>query len=109
MTTVSLPETEAERTDEPGALTDGIHLVVDALKLNDVHTIYGVVGIPITDEHVTYLEGSNSITRHRDKHWHHKPQLLLKHVGSFNSIDMSMFCTVRSDFHAPNRYRLGAK
>ena len=31
------------------ALTDGIHLVVDALKLNDVQTIYGVVGIPITD------------------------------------------------------------
>lgn len=31
------------------ALTDGIHLVVDALKLNDVETIYGVVGIPITD------------------------------------------------------------
>src|SRR4029077_5656231 len=49
MTTVSLPETEAEHSDEPGALTDGIHLVVDALKLNDVHTIYGVVGIPITD------------------------------------------------------------
>ena len=49
MTIASLPDTEAERTDEPGALTDGIHLVVDALKLNDVHTIYGVVGIPITD------------------------------------------------------------
>ena len=31
------------------ALTDGIHLVVDALKLNEVKTIYGVVGIPITD------------------------------------------------------------
>jgi oxalyl-CoA decarboxylase len=30
-------------------LTDGYHLVVDALKLNDVQTIYGVVGIPITD------------------------------------------------------------
>jgi oxalyl-CoA decarboxylase len=30
-------------------LTDGSHLVVDALKLNDVHTIYGLVGIPITD------------------------------------------------------------
>ncbi|AQA03308.1 oxalyl-CoA decarboxylase [Mycobacterium sp. MS1601] len=29
--------------------TDGFHLVVDALKLNDVETIYGVVGIPITD------------------------------------------------------------
>jgi oxalyl-CoA decarboxylase len=30
-------------------LTDGYHLVVDALKLNDVDTIYGLVGIPITD------------------------------------------------------------
>src|SRR4051812_16107446 len=29
--------------------TDGFHLVVDALKLNGVSTIYGVVGIPITD------------------------------------------------------------
>jgi len=31
------------------ALTDGFHLAVDALKANDVQTIYGVVGIPITD------------------------------------------------------------
>ena len=30
-------------------LTDGYHLVVDGLKLNGVETIYGVVGIPITD------------------------------------------------------------
>ncbi len=30
-------------------LTDGFHVVVDALKANDVDTIYGVVGIPITD------------------------------------------------------------
>ena len=30
-------------------LTDGFHLVVNALKANDVSTIYGVVGIPITD------------------------------------------------------------
>ena len=30
-------------------LTDGCHLVIDALKLNDVTTIYGLVGIPITD------------------------------------------------------------
>jgi oxalyl-CoA decarboxylase len=30
-------------------LTDGYHLVVEALKLNGVRTIYGVVGIPITD------------------------------------------------------------
>jgi oxalyl-CoA decarboxylase len=30
-------------------LTDGFNLVVDALQLNRVDTIYGVVGIPITD------------------------------------------------------------
>ncbi|MGW1720365.1 oxalyl-CoA decarboxylase [Streptomyces sp. NPDC002156] len=35
--------------DVPTELTDGYHLVVDALKMNDVDTIYGVVGIPITD------------------------------------------------------------
>lgn len=31
------------------SLTDGFHLVVDALKLNGIDTIYGVAGIPITD------------------------------------------------------------
>jgi oxalyl-CoA decarboxylase len=30
-------------------LTDGFHLLIDALKLNGVETIYGVPGIPITD------------------------------------------------------------
>ena len=30
-------------------LTDGFHLVLDALKLNGIKTIYGVPGIPITD------------------------------------------------------------
>ena len=30
-------------------LTDGFHLVIDALKLNGITTIYGVPGIPITD------------------------------------------------------------
>jgi len=34
--------------DSP-AMTDGFHLVVDALKLNGIDTIYGVAGIPITD------------------------------------------------------------
>src|SRR3981081_2243506 len=37
----------------PGAaeaeLTDGFHLVIDALKLNGIKTIYNVPGIPITD------------------------------------------------------------
>ncbi len=30
-------------------LTDGFHLVIEALKLNGINTIYGVPGIPITD------------------------------------------------------------
>lgn len=37
-------------TDNHNAgLTDGMHLMVDALKVNGVQTIYGVVGIPVTD------------------------------------------------------------
>ena len=39
----------AEENEETGALTDGFHLVIDALKLNDINTIYNVPGIPITD------------------------------------------------------------
>src|SRR5487761_2176515 len=30
-------------------MTDGFHLVIDALKANDIDTIFGLVGIPITD------------------------------------------------------------
>ena len=36
--------TEAEEN-----LTDGFNLIIDALKLNGLNTIYGVPGIPITD------------------------------------------------------------
>ena len=42
----------AAKTEAPGSeqeLTDGFHLVIDALKLNGINTIYGVPGIPITD------------------------------------------------------------
>jgi oxalyl-CoA decarboxylase len=45
MSTTSLSTT----VDVTERLTDGFHLVVDALKLNGVETIYGVVGIPVTD------------------------------------------------------------
>ena len=31
------------------AMTDGFHLVIDALKLNGIDTIFGLPGIPITD------------------------------------------------------------
>jgi oxalyl-CoA decarboxylase len=41
--------TKTEATDAPQELTDGFHLVIDALKLNGLTTVYGVPGIPITD------------------------------------------------------------
>jgi oxalyl-CoA decarboxylase len=51
-TTATTAEEVLSARDVPGAqgaLTDGFHLLVDALKLNGVETIYGLVGIPITD------------------------------------------------------------
>ncbi|MFL6828330.1 MAG: thiamine pyrophosphate-binding protein, partial [Bradyrhizobium sp.] len=41
--------TKSDATDAQQELTDGFHLVIDALKLNGINTIYGVPGIPITD------------------------------------------------------------
>lgn len=38
-----------EGTSAQQDLTDGFHLIIDALKLNGLNTIYGVPGIPITD------------------------------------------------------------
>jgi oxalyl-CoA decarboxylase len=36
-------------TSESHELTDGFHVLVDAMKLNGIDTIYGLVGIPVTD------------------------------------------------------------
>src|SRR5471032_3165213 len=40
---------DMSEAEMPGEMTDGFHLVVEALKLNGVDTIFGVAGIPITD------------------------------------------------------------
>src|SRR3990170_4989767 len=40
------PQVAADAEQE---LTDGFHLVIEALKLNGINTIYGLPGIPITD------------------------------------------------------------
>jgi len=40
---------DANAAEAEQELTDGFHLIIDALKLNGIHTIYGVPGIPITD------------------------------------------------------------
>jgi len=41
--------TEPQVAGEVQAVTDGFHLVIDALKLNGIDTIFGLPGIPITD------------------------------------------------------------
>jgi len=47
MSETAAKERPATATEEE--LTDGFHLVIDALKLNGIDTIYGVPGIPISD------------------------------------------------------------
>ena len=44
-----MAEAAVKAAAEERELTDGFHLIIDALKLNGVKTIYGVPGIPITD------------------------------------------------------------
>src|ERR1700694_3876704 len=47
-TSTDFQQPELHAIEKP-ELTDGFHLVVDALKCNDIDTIFGLVGIPITD------------------------------------------------------------
>jgi oxalyl-CoA decarboxylase len=49
MADAAVKEKPAAASEAERELTDGFHLIVDALKLNGVKTIYGVPGIPITD------------------------------------------------------------
>ena len=46
---VELQERPKSKSTAEDELTDGFHLLIDALKLNDLNIIYGVPGIPITD------------------------------------------------------------
>ena len=50
-------------------LTDGFHLIVDALKLNGISTIYNVPGIPITDlGRIAQREGLRVISFRHEQH-----------------------------------------
>ena len=51
------------------ATTDGFHLVIDALKLNDIDTIFGLPGIPITDlTRMAQAEGMRVISFRHEQH-----------------------------------------
>ncbi len=67
-------QTEAQ-TDASGtsaaapAQIDGFHLVIDALKLNGIDTIFGLPGIPITDlTRMAQAEGMRMISFRHEQH-----------------------------------------
>ncbi len=54
---------------QSSAQTDGFHLVIDALKLNDINTIFGLPGIPITDlTRMAQAEGMRVISFRHEQH-----------------------------------------
>ena len=60
---------EPSGADVEPELTDGFHLVIDALKLNGLNTIYGVPGIPITDlGRMAQAEGMRVISFRHEQH-----------------------------------------
>ncbi|MBE0614802.1 MAG: oxalyl-CoA decarboxylase [Burkholderiales bacterium] len=55
--------------EDPSNLTDGFHLVIDALKANDIDTIFGLIGIPITDlARLAQAEGMRFISFRHEQH-----------------------------------------
>ena len=53
---------------ESNVITNGFHLVVDALKLNGLDTMYGVAGIPVTDlARLAQAEGIRYIGFHHEQ------------------------------------------
>jgi oxalyl-CoA decarboxylase len=60
---------KSETTEGQSEQTDGFHLIIDALKLNGVETIYGVPGIPITDfGRMAQAEGIRVIAFRHEQH-----------------------------------------
>src|SRR5580698_9845737 len=63
------PAANVTSTQQATETTDGFHLVIDALKLNDIDTIFGLVGIPITDlARLAQAEGMRFIGFRHEQH-----------------------------------------
>ncbi len=61
------PPATSQAQEEP--TTDGFHLVIDALKLNGIDTIFGLPGIPITDlTRMAQAEGMRVISFRHEQH-----------------------------------------
>ena len=60
---------KARDADAGAETTDGFHLVIDALKLNDIDTIFGLPGIPVTDLcRMAQAEGMRVISFRHEQH-----------------------------------------
>ena len=60
---------ETHAVADSGAHIDGFHLVIDALKLNGIDTIFGLPGIPITDlTRMAQAQGMRVISFRHEQH-----------------------------------------
>ena len=65
----ALEQATTASASEAVEMTDGFHLVVDALKANDIDTIFGLIGIPITDlARLAQAEGMRFISFRHEQH-----------------------------------------
>ena len=61
--------TASATTSATAETIDGFHLVINALKLNDIDTIFGLPGIPITDlTRMAQAEGMRVISFRHEQH-----------------------------------------
>ena len=61
--------TQTQATADDTEMTDGFHLVIDALKLNGIDTLFGLPGIPITDlTRKAQAEGMRVISFRHEQH-----------------------------------------
>lgn len=64
-----LPKAGVPDAAPSNELTDGFHLVIDALKLNGIDTIFGLPGIPVTDLcRMAQAEGMRVISFRHEQH-----------------------------------------
>ncbi|MBL8304682.1 MAG: oxalyl-CoA decarboxylase, partial [Ideonella sp.] len=64
-----MPKAGVSDAEPSNELTDGFHLVIDALKLNGIDTIFGLPGIPVTDLcRMAQAEGMRVISFRHEQH-----------------------------------------
>ncbi|WOA53825.1 oxalyl-CoA decarboxylase [Dickeya solani] len=69
MSSITEIDTAIGAASEKTTLIDGFHLFLDALKLNDIDTLFGLPGIPITDLlRMAQAEGMRVISFRHEQH-----------------------------------------